>query len=189
MAFNAVLTHHVVTAAGTLWNREPPTTGLSASIVLVLVTSPVIADHAGCLGHSRGFRPPLTFTIGRTNSPRYSTPVCPRQLPQQALRPLPVPTLPPTSFAAASPPFTADFSRTQLSGKLANAACGDDAACPTWPENHLFTNTTRRNKLDADVDGFRVSALINAGANISVLSSNLRRRLPKVLTPDSSPTP
>lgn len=54
------------------------------------------------------------------------------------------------------------------------------------PENPLLTLTTDKNLLDVEVDGLPVTALIDTGAHISILSSDLRARLNKVLTPPES---
>lgn len=89
----------------------------------------------------------------------------------------------PVSFSSAAPSFVSADLRALLVGKLTNAAQGGDAASTTRPANPLLTLTTKHNLLDVLVDGVAVRALIDTGAHISVMSSNLRRRLRKVLTP------
>lgn len=45
---------------------------------------------------------------------------------------------------------------------------------------------TNQNLLDVDVDGYPVTALIDTGAHISIMSAAFRRRLRKLLTPASA---
>lgn len=56
----------------------------------------------------------------------------------------------------------------------------------TRPENPLFTVSPRPNLLDITVDGVCVQALVDTGAQISVITSDLCRRLKKVRTASPS---
>lgn len=55
------------------------------------------------------------------------------------------------------------------------------------PPNPLLTLPTHLNLLDVQVDGVSVSALIDTGAHVSVMSADLRNRLKKILTPPTTP--
>lgn len=54
------------------------------------------------------------------------------------------------------------------------------------PENPLLTLPTDQNLIAVEVDALPVTALIDTGAHISVMSADLRKRLKKVLTPAES---
>lgn len=60
---------------------------------------------------------------------------------------------------------------------------GGDAAVQTQPQNPRLAVLARRNLLAIHIDGVPVRALIDTGAQVSVMSSHLCRRLRKVLTP------
>lgn len=64
-------------------------------------------------------------------------------------------------------------------GKLPSAAPAGDAAVTTRPENHIIVLHTRGSLLEALVAGAALTALVDTGTEISVMSSNLRRRLQK----------
>lgn len=86
-------------------------------------------------------------------------------------------------IAAASPvPFcssllladTADQLRETLPGKLEDAAPGGNAAFSDRPKNPLTTLPAEKNLLDVKVYAVDVSALIDTGAQVSVVSAKLR---------------
>ncbi|XP_077551149.1 uncharacterized protein LOC144164731 [Haemaphysalis longicornis] len=93
-----------------------------------------------------------------------------------------LPTPSPFSLSGTSSTFAAPPSPF-ISGKLADAAPGGDAASTTDPANPLLTLPTEDNLLAVEIDGVPVIALIDTGAHISVMSAQLRSRLRKVLTP------
>lgn len=160
-------------------------TGQSVSTVLTLARCPATAGTAGCRRHSPGFLRHVTPAIGPTNSclalsnvmfPAVPAANCFGRSPSPQHRQSGA-SLAPTLLA-----FTACFVCNYLSRKLAHTAPGGNAAFPTWPGNLLFTVTTKH-MLEVDIDSPHGDALIDAGANISVMSSHLHRRLHKVIPP------
>lgn len=57
------------------------------------------------------------------------------------------------------------------------------AAFATQPENTPLTTITKPNLSHVHVGGVRVGMLVDIGAHISVMSSNLRRTVQKVMAP------
>lgn len=104
---------------------------------------------------------------------------------RQRHRPLTIPSPSPFWFAAVPQPNpAAHFHNVNLgSRKTSQCSSRGDAAILNQPENLLLTTITNPITIDVHVQAVRVSALVDTGATILVMSSNLRRNLQKVMAP------